>query len=537
MKSGPPIKPVLKSQLTDLELPEQWIWNDVHGVNYLTNLRNQHIPQYCGSCWAHAATSALSDRIKIARKASWPDVNISPQVLISCSMNDEGCHGGYALSAFKFMHDNEVTDESCQAYRARGHDNGIQCAPINVCRDCHPHAPCFVPDEYFVYGVEEFGEVTGEQAMMQEIYQRGPIACGIAVPSELHHNYTGGIYEDKSGDLEVVHDISVVGYGQENGVKFWVVRNSWGTAWGESGFFRVVRGTNNIAIESQCAWAVPKDTWSKPIKHKTTDEEKNDPRNKKYSENGAYPEQNEDHPSFLVKDLPCKRVPKNQFKLGQKLPEKMPWDEVDASTLPKNWDWRDINNTNYLSWSTNQHIPQYCGSCWAHGSTSALADRFNILLDNKNPTPIALNAQVMVNCQAGGTCNGGDPSGVYEYAHANGIPDTSCMQYVAKNLDHQCTAIDICKDCSGEPPVEGDDGQKNCWAVTNYKKYFVSKYYRVTGADKMKAEIFKNGPIACGLEVTDKFQAYTGGVYSEDKYWPSINHEISIVGWGFDEET
>ena len=49
----------------------------------LPQTKNQHIPQYCGSCWAQAATSSLSDRIKIARKAAWPDVNIAPQVRLS----------------------------------------------------------------------------------------------------------------------------------------------------------------------------------------------------------------------------------------------------------------------------------------------------------------------------------------------------------------------------------------------------------------------------------------------------------------------
>jgi cathepsin X len=60
------------------ENPQSVFWNSYSGINYLTNIYNQNIPQYCGSSWAHAATSVLSDRIKIARNAAFPDINISP---------------------------------------------------------------------------------------------------------------------------------------------------------------------------------------------------------------------------------------------------------------------------------------------------------------------------------------------------------------------------------------------------------------------------------------------------------------------------
>jgi cathepsin X len=216
----------------------------------------------------------------------------------------------------------------------------------------------------------------------------------------------------------------------------------------------------------------------------------------------------------------------------------MAWEEIDMGALPKNWDWRNINGTSYVSWSRNQHIPVYCGSCWAHGTTSALADRFNILLKDHNPTPVGLNPQVMVNCQAGGDCGGGDPSGVYDYAYQFGIPDSSCEQYVARDLDSPtCHPIDVCRDCHGPPPPEGDSGIKNCWAVTNYKKYYASEYYSVSGPDEMKAELFKNGPIGCGIDATDGFEAYEGGIYSERNDWSMINHEISVLGYGFDEDT
>jgi cathepsin X len=96
-------KEVIKTKLDPVDLPTNFTWHDVNGINYLTNVKNQHIPQYCGSCWSQAVTSAMSDRIKIMRNATWPDINIAPQILLSCaieSYNSKGCNGGDELAAY-----------------------------------------------------------------------------------------------------------------------------------------------------------------------------------------------------------------------------------------------------------------------------------------------------------------------------------------------------------------------------------------------------------------------------------------------------
>jgi len=157
------------------------------------------------------------------------------------------------------------------------------------------------------------------------------------------------------------------------------------------------------------------------------------------------------------------------------------------------------------------------------------------LNDLKTQTPVALNAQVLINKRAGGSCNGGNPGGVYAYANKHGIPDSSCEQYVAKNLDHTSGPIDECKDCRGPPCPEGQDCQENCWAVENYTRYYSKNHYSIRGKDKMKAEIYKNGPIACGVHVSDAFEEYSSGIYTEPMFFPRINHEISVVGFGIED--
>lgn len=232
------------------------------------------------------------------------------------------------------------------------------------------------------------------------------------------------------------------------------------------------------------------------------------------------------------------RVEKAVFEGGEKKTSPHAWDVISADELPTVVDWRNMNGVNYVSWNKNQHIPQYCGSCWAQGTTSAIADRFNILNNAMASSPIGLDAQVVVNCQAGGSCDGGNPAQVYKYAHDYGLAHSSCEQYTAYNLQgRMCEAIDICRDCQGPPPAEGDDGLNNCEAVS-HPVYYISEYYNLRGVDQMKAELFQNGPISCGIHATDEFEQYDGTyIYSQKVRFPLINHEISVVGYGVDEKT
>jgi len=280
-----------------------------------------------------------------------------------------------------------------------------------------------------------------------------------------------------------------------------------------------------MAVETNCSFGVPKDTWTQGYKHVTTQEEKDDPRNEAEKKNGPYPE----GASFLSEQA-CRIVTREEPVSVGETPRS--WEVMAAADLPYSVDWRDVDGKNYLSWNKNQHIPIYCGSCWSQGTTSSIADRFNVQLGAMGFANIALSAQVIINAQAGGSCNGGDPMGVYEYANTTGIPDSTCEQYVAANLDGDLTPLDVCRDCVPPAPRAGEHLLENCKPVTDFRKYYVSDYFNVVGADKMKAELAMHGPISCGINATPNFDAYKGGIYSEKLSTVSINHEIAVVGYG-----
>jgi len=119
------------------------------------------------------------------RKAEWPDILLAPQVLLTCDMVNHGCHGGNPVLAYQWIKENNITDETCSPYLANGHDLGLECTSMIKCKNCVPGKGCFAQERAKIYAIEDYGKVVTEDAMMKEIFERGPISCEIAITEAL----------------------------------------------------------------------------------------------------------------------------------------------------------------------------------------------------------------------------------------------------------------------------------------------------------------------------------------------------------------
>lgn len=225
-------------------------------------------PSPCGSCWAFAATGALSDRVKIATKARLPDFSLSPQALLDCAAPHAGsCNGGSHTLAYEWAAEPPgLPDETCLPYRGMDHSNwGESPCADRLCRRCDRFGTCtFLPrNSTPAVQVDEHGVVRGVAAMKAEIAARGPIACLMYAHSDGFESYTGGVIDDETRYDGITHVVVVTGWGVDatSGDSFWVVRNSFGTQWGELGYYRQLIGKDIFNMESHdCAWATPSAT-------------------------------------------------------------------------------------------------------------------------------------------------------------------------------------------------------------------------------------------------------------------------------------
>ncbi|XP_056467395.1 dipeptidyl peptidase 1 [Gadus chalcogrammus] len=228
-------------------LPEHWDWRDVDGVNYVSPIRNQGS---CGSCYSFAAMGMLEARIRVLTNNSQTPI-LSPQQVVSCSPYSQGCEGGFPYLMGKYVQDFGIVEESCLPYVGDS-------TPCRIPRSC---GRLYTAEYSYVGG---FYGGCSETAMMQELVKNGPMAVSFEVYPDFRY-YKEGIYHhtgllDATGPFELTdHAVLLVGYGRcpKCGQDYWVVKNSWGNGWGEKGFFRIRRGSDECAIESIAVAATP----------------------------------------------------------------------------------------------------------------------------------------------------------------------------------------------------------------------------------------------------------------------------------------
>ena len=210
------------------------------------------------------------------------DINLSVQFVLNCGGEVAGsCHGGSASGAYQFIHEyGFVPFDTCQPYLACSAESewgfckhlDTTCTPSNICKTCtmkltpsiHPFGEvCSEIDQFPNATIAEYGviriddPVQATKAIQAEIFARGPVAA--AVNGQALHNYTGGIFDDTTASRSTTHIVSIVGWdrNKEDGSMYWICRNSWGSYFGEMGFFRIKAGENILGIESSIAWATP----------------------------------------------------------------------------------------------------------------------------------------------------------------------------------------------------------------------------------------------------------------------------------------
>lgn len=189
----------------------------------------------CGSCWAFAATEAFSDRwcIDSSEKIN---VILSPEDMVECDTGNYGCDGGYLDRAWDYFESSGVVTDECLPY-ASGSGVSPTCAT-----SCANPAAAF--QKYKCVGGSRV-ECNDAYCIKKEISANGPMETGFDVYQDFF-NYAGGVYKHVAGGYAGGHAVKMLGWGVEDGVDYWICANSWGSGWGEAGFFRIAAGECNI---------------------------------------------------------------------------------------------------------------------------------------------------------------------------------------------------------------------------------------------------------------------------------------------------
>ncbi|CAA7030952.1 unnamed protein product [Microthlaspi erraticum] len=222
-------------KLTEASLPATKDWRD-DGI--VSPVKDQG---RCGSCWTFSTTGALEAAY---HQAFGKGISLSEQQLVDCAgaFSNNGCHGGLPSQAFEYIKYNGGLDTE-KDYPYTGKDGDCKFSAENI-------------------GVQVVDSVNITQGAEDEMKHAVGLVRPVSVAFQVVHEfrfYNKGVFTSTTcgnTPMDVNHAVLAVGYGVEDGVPYWLIKNSWGGDWGESGYFKMEMGKNMCGVATCSSYPV-----------------------------------------------------------------------------------------------------------------------------------------------------------------------------------------------------------------------------------------------------------------------------------------
>ncbi|XP_025206248.1 cathepsin B-like cysteine proteinase 3 [Melanaphis sacchari] len=226
---------------------------------------------HCGSCWAFGTSSAFADRLCVATDGDFNELLSAEEITFCCHKCGFGCNGGNPIRAWEYFSKhglvtggNYRSGEGCEPYRVppcpRDKDGNNTCAGKpreknhRCTRMCYGNQDLdFGNDHRYT---RDFYYLT-YNTIQKDVLTYGPVEASFDVYDDFP-SYKSGVYvKSENATYLGGHAVKLIGWGEENGIPYWLMVNSWNPQWGDKGLFKIQRGTNECGVDNSVTGGVP----------------------------------------------------------------------------------------------------------------------------------------------------------------------------------------------------------------------------------------------------------------------------------------